>query len=52
MQTRKHFELAASIIRKIEDEAERKLIARKTAAGYEKQNPRFDKKRFYKACNV
>jgi len=50
--TRKHFEALARAIRAIADDWEREQNAQSMADLCQKQNPRFDRARFYAACNV
>lgn len=52
MFTRKHFELIAEIISKLENVDERIAMAQKHADAFTKDNPRFDREKFYAACNV
>jgi len=50
--TRKHFILAANLIKKIENIDERRKAAEVNAKIFLKANPRFDKVKFFTACNV
>jgi hypothetical protein len=50
--TKKHFQMAADAIKAIPDESKRKEHASSHADLYSKQNPRFDRGKFLKACNV
>jgi len=50
--TRKHFRALAVAIRAIKDEWERRQNAQAMADLCQRQNPRFDRDRFYRACGV
>jgi len=50
--TRKHFEMVASAIRKIENLHERRKAAELNATIFAKANPRFNRVKFFTACNV
>lgn len=52
MMTRKHFKLIAEAISKIKNLAERKELAEFNAKVAAESNPRFNKVRFFAACNV
>lgn len=52
MSTRKHFIAAAATVAAIEDEKKRKEHAEILAEQFAKMNPRFDRARFFAACNV
>lgn len=48
--TRKDYKLFASVIRKIKKEGDRAITARVVAKALEQDNERFDKSKFFKAC--
>jgi len=50
--TKKHFIEAAKIIRDIKPKRTRAWTATKFATLFRKCNDRFDKKKFFEACNV
>jgi hypothetical protein len=50
--TRKHFRLIAAIIAKIENISERKAMAELNAVTCARSNPRFNRAKFFAACNV
>lgn len=50
--TRKHFKLIADIISKIKNAEERKTLARFAENELRETNPRFDREKFFKACNI
>ena len=50
--TRKHFQMVADLIKSHPDAEKRKALAAHHTDIFAKQNPRFDKKRFYAASNV
>jgi len=50
--SRKHFTALAEAIRAISDPAERRRAAALIADVCQSANPRFDRQRFYAACNV
>lgn len=50
--TRKHFQQVADLIKTHDSHDKRKELAQHHAEIFAKQNPRFDKSRFYKAANV
>ena len=50
--TRKHFRLIAAIIAKIENTTERRVMAELNAVTCARANPRFDRAKFFAACNV
>lgn len=50
--TRKHFRALAEALLAIPDPQERALSARRVAGVCAAENPRFDRARFYAACNV
>ncbi len=52
MMTRKNFQMVAEIISKIQDLNERKAMAEHNAAIFARNNPRFDRSRFFAACGV
>jgi len=52
MMTRKHFKEFAEVISKIENNKEREKQAKFNADVFKQNNPRFDYRRFYVACNV
>jgi hypothetical protein len=52
MLTRKHFESQAEILKRIKDKPTRTLMAAESIKLFEKENPRFDKARFLKACDL
>jgi len=52
MLTRKHFEAQAEILKRIKDKSARALMAAESIKLFKSENPRFDKKRFLKACDL
>ena len=50
--TRKHFEVLAAAVAEIENETARRKAAEKTAVACALTNPRFNRERFFTACNV
>lgn len=52
MTTRKHFELAAKTISRIEDPEERRRMAEFNADLFAKSNPNFDRERFLRAAGL
>ncbi len=50
--TRKHFIIAAKIIHDIPRTTERATTAMRFATLFHQINKRFDRKRFFEACNV
>jgi hypothetical protein len=50
--TRKHFVATAQTVSAIQDEKERKKHAEIHADRYSKENPRFDRNKFMKACGI
>jgi hypothetical protein len=52
MSTKKHFIAAAQTVAAIENETKRKEHAEILAAQFARENPRFDRARFFSACNV
>jgi hypothetical protein len=52
MTTKKDFIAAAKTIAAITDKNEQKTVANNFCDIFSKQNPRFDKTKFLKACNV
>lgn len=50
--SKKHFQLIAEILAKIENKTERREMAEMHAAKFIKINPRFDKSRFFAACGL
>jgi len=52
MSTKKHFELAAETIAKITKRGYRLRAASKSIKVFSRENPRFDVKRFLKACDL
>ena len=50
--TRKHFRAIAEAIRKIESLQQRDIEAKRLAAVCRASNPRFDDKRFFRACGL
>ena len=54
MQTRKHFERTASLIKNFTavTEKQRSEMAHKFSNMYAEENPRFDAERFIKACGI
>ena len=52
MTTKKDFIATAKMIAEMQDRNEAKKLAEGFANIYAQQNPRFDKQRFYKACNL
>jgi hypothetical protein len=52
MLTRKHFQAQAEIIKLIKNRTMRYVAADMAIKMFEKENPRFDKDRFLKACNL
>lgn len=52
MTTKKDFILAAKTIADITDKREKQKIAENYCNIFSKQNPRFDKNKFLKACKI
>tara|TARA_R110000822_G_scaffold70764_1_gene170964 strand:+ start:366 stop:578 length:213 start_codon:yes stop_codon:yes gene_type:complete len=52
MQTRKHFQQMADMLKTIQDVKHRVHLARMNAVNFAKENPRFDSVRFFSACNL
>ena len=52
MMTRKHFRGLAEALLAIDDETDRLYVATKVSDVCEKDNPRFDRRKFYEACDV
>ena len=52
MTTKKDFIAAAKTIATITDKNEQKMVANNFCDIFSKQNPRFDKQKFFTACNV
>ncbi len=55
MMSRKHYEQVAEILRKFPfgtSEASQAVLARAFAEMFSADNPRFDRERFYIACDV
>lgn len=52
MTTKKTFIATAKMIAAMTNRKEAKKMVENFAAIYSKQNPRFDFKRFYDACNI
>lgn len=50
--TRKTFVATAAIVAAVECQKTRKYLAAEFAAMFKRENPNFDKSRFYAACNV
>ena len=50
--TRKHFRMIAAIIAKIENLTERRAMAELNAINCAASNPRFNRVKFFAACNV
>lgn len=50
--SKKHFELIAQAISRIDDPLERKQMAELNADSFAKLNPRFNRKRFLEACQI
>lgn len=50
--TRKHFKLIAETVSKIKNKDERRKQAELQAQICREANPRFDRQRFFAACNV
>lgn len=50
--TRRHYEFFAVTVKEIKDEKKRKKECRRLAIMFTKDNPRFNPKKWYSACNV
>jgi len=52
MKTRKHFTAMAKILSTLQDYKHRRHLAVMNAENFAKDNPRFDKNRFFRACGL
>ena len=52
MFTRKHFKTIADVIKKIDNDVQRKQLEQRFSKVFEENNPKFDRKKFKKACNA
>ena len=50
--SKKHFQKIAAVIADIQDENERREVALTCCASFSLVNPRFDRARFLRACNL
>lgn len=52
MQTRKHFIAMAKLLSELPDLKHRRHLALMNAENFAKENPRFDRERFFIACDL
>jgi hypothetical protein len=52
MQTKKHFVAMAQLLSELPDHKHRRHLAIMNADNFAKENPRFDKNRFFRACGL
>lgn len=52
MMSRRHFAFIASVVATLADPLERHDVAHSFADALERENPRFDRARFLRACGV
>jgi len=50
--TKKHFEFVAELLKNITDPAIRMKLVNRACEMFKAENPRFDKDRFLKACDL